>query len=159
MLGVNWDLANDTFIFEFNNVIDAAEKLNVTKRNILKLSAMFFDPLGIISPLVLQVKLMFKDICLLKFSWDDNLPTILTNKWESFINELKSVKTKEIHRHVLYCDSNETELHGFCDVSTVAYGAVVYGRSACAHGVKVSLWAAKSCVVPSKEQTVPRVEF
>ena len=159
MLGVNWDLANDTFIFEFNNVIDAAEKLNVTKRNILKLTAMFLDPLGIISPLVLQAKVIFKGVCLLKFSWDDNLPTILTNKWESFINELKSVKTKEIHRHVLYCDSNKTELHGFCDVSTVAYGAVVYARSACAHGVKVSLWAAKSCVVPSKEQTVPRVEF
>ena len=78
VLGVNWDLANDTFIFEFNNAIDA--KLNVTKRNILKLSAMLFDPLGIISPLVLQAKLIFKDICMLKFFWDDNLPTILTNK-------------------------------------------------------------------------------
>ena len=42
VLGINWDLANDKCIFKFNNVIDAAEKLNVTKRNILKLSAMFF---------------------------------------------------------------------------------------------------------------------
>ena len=152
MLGVNWDLANDTFIFEFNNVIDAAEKLNVTKRNILKLSAMFFDPLGIISPLVLQVKLMFKDICLLKFSWDDNLPTILTNKWKSFINELKSVKTIETQRHVLCCDRTATELHGLCDASTVVYGAVVYALSVCAHGVKVNLLAAKAvlCQVRSR---------
>ena len=104
MLGVNWDLANDKFIVEFNNVVDAAEKLNVTKRNILKLSAMFFDPLGIISPLVLQSKLIFKDVRLLKFSWEDNLPTVLTNKWKSFINELKSVKTIEIQRHALCCD-------------------------------------------------------
>ena len=58
---INWELANDKFIFEFNNLIDAAEKLNVTKRNELKLSAMFFDPLGIISPLALQAKLIFKD--------------------------------------------------------------------------------------------------
>ena len=36
---------------------------------------------------------------------------------------------------------------------------MVYACSACAHGVKVSLWVAKSCVVPSKEQTVPRVEL
>ena len=63
MIGVNWDLAIDKFIFDFNNVIDAAEKLNVTKRNILKFSAMFFDPLSIISPLVLQAKLIFKDVC------------------------------------------------------------------------------------------------
>ena len=77
MLGINWDLANDKFIFDFNNVIDAAEKLNVKKRNILKLGAMFFDPLGIISHLVLQAKLIFKEVCLLKFSWDDNLPNHL----------------------------------------------------------------------------------
>ena len=96
VLGVNWDLANDKCIFEFSNVIDAAKKLNVTKRNILKLSAMFVDPFGIISPLALQAKLIFKDVCLLKFSCNDNLPTILTNKWKSFINELKSVKTVEI---------------------------------------------------------------
>ena len=96
---------------------------------------------------------------MLKFSWDDYLPTISTNKWKSFINELKSVKRIEIQRHVLCCDSKETELHGFCDASTVAYGAVVHARSVCAHGVKVSLWAAKSCVVPSKEQTVPRLEL
>ena len=159
LLGINWHLVNDKFRFEFNNVIDAGEKLNITKRNILKLSAMFFDPLGIISPLALQAKLIFKEVCLLKFSWDDNLPAILTNKWKSFINELKSVKAIEIQRHVLCCDSKEMELHGLCDASTVAYGAVVYARIVCAHGVKVSLWAAKSCVVLSKEQTVPRLEL
>ena len=32
-------------------------KLNVTKRNILMLSVMFFDPLGIIYSLVLQANL------------------------------------------------------------------------------------------------------
>ena len=74
MLEINWDLANDKFVFEFNNVIDAAEKLNVAKKYILKLRAMFFHPLGIISTLVLQAKLIFKEVCLLKFSWDDNLP-------------------------------------------------------------------------------------
>ena len=159
VLGINWDLANDKFIFEFNNAIDAAKKLNVTKRNILKLSAMFFDPLGSFSLLALQAKLIFKDVCLINFSWDDNLPAVLTNKWKSFINELKSVKAIEIQRHVLCCGSTETELHGFCDASTVADGAVVYARSICAHGVKVSLWAAKSCVAPSKEQTVHRLEL
>ena len=159
LLGINWHLVNDKFRFEFNNVIDAGEKLNITKRNILKLSAMFFDPLGIISPLALQAKLIFKEVCLLKVSWDDNLPAILTSKWKSFINELKSVKAIEIQRHVLCCDSKKTELIGLCDASTVAYGAVVYARSVCAHGVKVSFWAAKSCVVLSKEQTVPRLEL
>ena len=30
-----------------------------------KISAMFFDPLGLICPLVLQVKLLFKEACIL----------------------------------------------------------------------------------------------
>ena len=72
---------------------------------------------------------------------------------------IKLVKTIETQRHVLCCDSKESELHGFCDASTVAYGAVVHTRSACSHGQKVSLWTAKSCVVPSKEQTVPRLDY
>ena len=96
---------------------------------------------------------------MLKFSWDDNLLPILTNKWKRFINELKSVKAIEIQRHVSCCDSKETKLHGFCDASTVVYGVVVYAHNVCAHGVKVSLWAGKSCVLPSKEQTVPRLEL
>ena len=96
---------------------------------------------------------------MLKFSWDDNLLPILTNKWKRFINEIKSVKVIEIQRHVLSCDSKETKLHGFCDAWTVAYGVVVYAHSVCAHGLKVSLWAAKSCIVASKEQTVPRLEL
>ena len=36
---------------------------------------------------------------------------------------------------------------------------MVYAPSVCAHGVKVLLLAAKSCVVPSKDQTVLRVEI
>ena len=117
----------------------------------------FLIHLVLFLPLSFKQNLYSRRICLLKFSWDDNLPAILTNKRKSFINELKSVKTIEIQKHVLRCDSNETELHGFCDASTAAYGAVVYAVSFCAHGVKVSLWTAKSCVVPSKEQTVPRL--
>ena len=47
VLGVNWNATTDKFVFEFSNIINIASKLNVTKRNILKVSAMFFDPLGL----------------------------------------------------------------------------------------------------------------
>ena len=40
----------------------------------------------------------------------------------------------------------------------MAYGAVVYVRSVCEDGVKVCLWTSKSCVVPTKVHTVPRLE-
>ena len=119
----------------------------------------FLIHLVLFLPLSFKQNLYSRRICLLKFSWDDNLPAILTNKCKSFINELKSVKAIEIQRHVLCCDSKETELYRFCDALTVAYGRVVYPLSVCAHGVKVNFWAAKSCVVPTKGQMVPRLEL
>ena len=53
----------------------------------------------------------------------------------------------------------DVDLHGFGDASRVAYGAVVYVRSVCRHGVKVSLWTRKCCVPPVKVTTVPRLEL
>ena len=75
VLGVEWDVNKDEFIFTFSDIIEITESLPVTKRNILKVSAMFFDPLGLICPLILQVKLLFKEACILNVKWDDFLPT------------------------------------------------------------------------------------
>ena len=36
VLGVNWNITTDKFVFELGNIINIASKLNVTKRNILK---------------------------------------------------------------------------------------------------------------------------
>ena len=51
------------------------------------------------------------------------------------------------------------DLHGFRDASRVTYGVVVYVRSVCRHGVKVSLWTGKCCVAPVKLSMVPGLEL
>ena len=61
MLGIEWDVNKDEFIFTFSDIIETAESSPVTKRNILKTSAMFFDLLGLIYPLILHVELLFKE--------------------------------------------------------------------------------------------------
>ena len=61
MLGIEWDVNKDEFIFTFSDIIETAESSPVKKRNILKTSAMFFDPLGPIYPLILHVELLFKE--------------------------------------------------------------------------------------------------
>ena len=74
-LGIEWNVSKDEFIFTFSDIIVAAESLPVINRNILKMSAMFFNPLGLIRPLVLQVKLLCKEACILNVKWDGLLPT------------------------------------------------------------------------------------
>ena len=46
VLGINWDTFNDNFVFEFYDIYSTASALQVTKRNVLKISSTFFDPLG-----------------------------------------------------------------------------------------------------------------
>ena len=57
VLGVTWNKNNDKFVFDFSNLVEIAIGTDPTKRNILKLIGMFFDPLGLISPIILQPKL------------------------------------------------------------------------------------------------------
>ena len=64
-----------------------------------------------------------------------------------------------LNRYVLCCDMFELDLHGLSIASWAAYGTVVYVRSVCRHGVKVSVWTEKCCFAPVKLTTVPRLEF
>ena len=53
MLGLNWNYQRDEFLFEFQNLVNQANELTCTKRNVLKVGASFFDPLGLLSPVTL----------------------------------------------------------------------------------------------------------
>ena len=77
VLGVNWDLEDDTIIFYFDELVNEAFLLLMTKRSILKISAKIFEPLGLISPISIQFKMLFQMICTNKFSWGDSLPNDL----------------------------------------------------------------------------------
>ena len=70
VLGLNWSSKNDQFTYDMKGIVDLAEQLEPTKINILKISAMFYDPLGLMAPVVLQSKLIFHKICVAKYGWD-----------------------------------------------------------------------------------------
>ena len=91
-------------MFEFSDIINIASKLNVTKRNILKVSAMFLDPLGLICPILLQPRLLFRNIEIQKCHWNTKVNIDVNNKCKLFSSELKTTKQIEIHRHVLCCE-------------------------------------------------------
>ena len=161
ILGVEWNVSKDEFIFTFSDIIETAESLPVTKRNILKISAMFFDPLGLICPLVLQVKLLFKEAYILNVKWDDLLPTEFEVKYNNFIEELRKLPFTSVPRYLFGDQHNvtELELHGFCDASIQAYSAAVYVRSSKNDNIVTNLLTAKSKIVPNRKLTVPKLEL
>ena len=58
-----WDIVKYKFQFSFDEIYESAMKLTFTKQNVLRISATFYDPLGIISLLLFQTRLLFKNIC------------------------------------------------------------------------------------------------
>ena len=131
ILGVDWDLENDKFVFTFDEIVSFVSTLAVTKRNILKITNMFFDPLGFLCPIVLQAKLIFNKVCILKTGWDSELPVEVEKSWKSFLNFLKNLNDISFDR-CLFADQKNfvsIELHGFCDASETAYSAVIYART------------------------------
>ena len=48
MLGLNRNSQRDEFLFEFQNLVNQANKFTSTKRNVLKVGASFFDLLGLL---------------------------------------------------------------------------------------------------------------
>ena len=63
VLGLNWNCVSDEFIFKFEALLKLAENLEPTRRSLLKVTLSFFDPLGILSPVLVQMKLLFQLFC------------------------------------------------------------------------------------------------
>ena len=73
VLGIDWHKQNDSFIIDLNKIYEADIELPTTKRNVLKIIASIYDPIGIISPVVVLFKILFQKISLLKCEWDSDL--------------------------------------------------------------------------------------
>ncbi|XP_057297885.1 uncharacterized protein LOC130628870 [Hydractinia symbiolongicarpus] len=162
VLGIEWDIDRDILVYRFDELLKRAKELFPTKRNILRISASFYDPLGLIAPITTKVKVLFQKCCQHKSDWDDPLQGELLKQWRDILNDFANLQTFEIPRY-LFCEPRHEiqsiELHGFCDSSTIAYAAVIYAKIRTNLGVSVSLVTAKTKVAPLKPHSVPRLEL
>ena len=124
VLGINWGIEKDLFVFQFDENVQLARDLKFTKRNLFKINATLFDPLGFIFAIALQRKLLFKLLRIDKSNWDDELDDIIKENFLKFLNHLKIIKHVSTSRFI-YGAFNEQicnfELHCFCDSSLQAY--------------------------------------
>ncbi len=162
ILGIPWNTESDEFEYDLRKLIDFVKTLPSTKRAVLRLSAKIFDPLGLLAPFTIVMKMLFQDLCIDGTNWDDPLVGNLLHSWNQIINDLYAMKTIRVSRcYFSYANhgSLSYELHGFCDASSKAYAAVVYLRTVHHNRkIEVSLVASKTRVAPIKRQSIPRLE-
>ena len=161
VLGIPWDTRLDTFILELERICQASIA-RPTKRSILSTLATLIDPQGLVSPIAVSGKVLFQELCLEKFDWDDPLPDDKVDFWETWLRDLREVKIISIPRCVFEGMKGEiitTSLHGFADASRKCYCAMVYLVCETSLGVYTSLLCAKTRVAPLKSLTIPRLEL
>ena len=162
VLGVGWGAQNDEFAFHFSSLSDLARSLETTKRNVLKISASFHDPLGLISPVTARVKTIFQLLCKDKLDWDGKVPLEIEIIWKEFLSNFENWNCLKVKRFGFYgIEENilSVVLHGFCDSSNQIYCAAVYLRNETTFDTRVSLLVSKTKVTRLKKLSMPHLEL
>eukprot|EP00795_Rhopilema_esculentum_P005098 gene5098-216_t len=163
VLGIGWNLITDSLKLDFEKIVRDTSITMVTKRSILCTTAKFYDPLGLISPVILPLKCLFQELCKIKENWDSPVHDKIAQKFRDIILDIRSVSKIELPRSVMHevevSDIKSVQLHGFSDASTVAYAASVYLRVETSSRVVSHLIASKTRVSPLKSESVPRLEL
>ncbi|KFM71288.1 hypothetical protein X975_00963, partial [Stegodyphus mimosarum] len=161
VLGLNWNPDKDELSLEVKGLVDSWKTLRRTKRCVLQTAARIFDPIGLIAPFVIRIKLLLQEIWERACDWDEELPEDLRQKWIMWCSETGKLIEVTIPRYCfLGCKNEQAEVHVFCDASPSAYGTVVYFRY-CENNAnyRVSFIMSKSRVSPLKKLTLPRLEL
>ena len=162
VLGLNWDISDDAFFFDFAELIEYANSLPPTKRSVLKITAKIFDPMGFLTPITVSLKEMFQTLCIENVNWDDKLEGEFRSKFDSIVFDLARLHNLRIPRCLFVTNKpvKTFELHGFSDASISAHAATVYLLSRYDDGtVTINLIASKSRVSPIHKQSIPRLEL
>ena len=122
-----------------------------------------YDPLGLVSPFLLEGRRIIQMLCHNQSAWDDPVDEGIQEKWAKWkcnLNILKDIRLSRCYKPEGFGQVVSSSLHHFSDASENGYGQVVYVRLVNAIGkIHCSLVIAKSRVAPIKYTSIPRLEL
>ncbi|VVC31118.1 Retrotransposon, Pao [Cinara cedri] len=125
-LGLCWKPVPDEFTF---TVTPMPIRSRLTKRALLSNLNKVFDPLGLVSPILLKGKIFLQQIWAMKTDCDSLLSKDIQERWRLFVQDLELLQNVLVPRKALPEAGEEIQIHGFSDASQEAYGACIYVRS------------------------------
>ena len=155
ILGIIWKIKSDTL------KVDLVRKtFPATKRGLLSQLCTIFDPLGILNPCILELKLIVQELWWRKVEWDKIISKDLLDQFNKFQNGFIYLENIEINCYYGFDSSAETtELHIFADSSNQAYRAVACIRDIKKDRVNISFVLGKSRLAPLDRNalTIPKL--
>ena len=156
------DIREEEMILRFPEVL--------TRRLAMRQIASLYDPLGLLTPVTLQAKLLMRELILeqqtftdisSKDIWDIPISDSLYNKWKLYFKDLFFIHNVSFDR----CTKPKNAIGKpililFCDGSKLAFGSCAYLRWELNDGSVVSnLLFSKNRIAPLCQLTIPRLEL
>uniref|UniRef100_A0A1I7T407 Integrase catalytic domain-containing protein n=1 Tax=Caenorhabditis tropicalis TaxID=1561998 RepID=A0A1I7T407_9PELO len=159
LLGHTWDSEADTITIK----IAKPPAGTPTKKQIVSFAAKNYDPSGMVSPIIVKLKLLISKLWKLELKWNDKLPQVLMPLWEEIISTFTDGSYTFPRRLTDRQDYRSIQLILFSDASKYHYAATAYLRFEYGDNeFKSGLIFSKSKVRPSNggaEFTIPRMEL
>ena len=147
VLGLNWNTETDDLSIstkKFNST-----NQTTTKREILAAIASIYDPLGMMSPAIIKLKIFLQQLWKKDMDWDDPLSKEDKELWLELTKDLKDLATIRIPRFI---GNEKPQLLGFCDASKKAYATAIYLRTEIEGKHHVNLIFAKTRNAPKEKK-------
>ena len=94
---MRWDKFEGNFIFDFNEIRERFD-VGPTKRNVIKAIASIYDSLGLLNPIVVQMKTFFQKSCSAKYDWDDLITNDYLEEWDELVKSLSTIEFISVPR-------------------------------------------------------------
>jgi hypothetical protein len=120
VLGLMWDNCTDTLSF---TQLMHTNELVVTKRTLLGKTASMFDPLGLLSPVVMPAVEFISRLWEKSYGWDEPLKDPDREEWNEIARTLEEASTVSIPQYHKFNKAKEVCLHVFTDASNKAGAA------------------------------------
>uniref|UniRef100_A0A1I7V2F0 Integrase catalytic domain-containing protein n=2 Tax=Caenorhabditis tropicalis TaxID=1561998 RepID=A0A1I7V2F0_9PELO len=156
-LGHEWNSESDTFGIKL-----ASPPTGIpTKREVVAFQAKNYDPMGIISPLIVKTKILVTKMWELNVPWDTQIPEAVRPLWTEIVEDFQDTMYTIPRQVVESYDFVKIELIMFSDASKDMFGTVGYLRFEYPnHHVEIRLVFSKCRIRPCNSTfTIPQLEL
>ena len=156
LLGMTWNPKKDTLQLPRKATVIPLG-VRFTKRQVFSLASSTFDPIGLISPVLVPAKKFISFPWDKGFDWDEILPDDLQQQYNQIAKEVEADSAFVTSRYLGFDKTSPVEMNAFCDACpTTATGCYVFF----VQNEKVRFIGSKAKLSSSKHaRTVPQWEL
>ena len=144
--GITWDSNTEMLNFNVSNKI-----VPKRQKGILSAISWNLDPMCLVAPVIVKIKLLIQELWRRGFEWDTKIPDDLLKQWNIWKQNVVKLSSLNIPHWINFSSNSEVvKLNIFADVSSVAYGTAAYIKVVYQNSASCSLIIGKCKLAPMK---------